>query len=72
MAKVEALVAGYRSGSSMVELAAEFGIDRRTVSGHLRRAGVARRGNLDEQVVVEARDLYEAGWSSARWGNASG
>lgn len=50
----------------MVELADEFSVDRRTVSGYLRRAGVARRGSLDEQQVGEARQLYEAGWSSAR------
>jgi DNA-binding CsgD family transcriptional regulator len=66
-AQVEALIAGYRSGKTMKELASEFGIDRRTVSTHLRRAGVSsRRGGLDDEQVVEATRLYEAGWSSGR------
>jgi DNA-binding CsgD family transcriptional regulator len=38
-AQVEVLTAGYRAGRSMQELAGEFGIDRRTVSTYLRRAG---------------------------------
>jgi hypothetical protein len=47
-AQVEVLTAGYRAGRSMQELAGEFGIDRRTVSTYLRRAGVVvRRGGLD-------------------------
>jgi len=50
----------------MVDLAAVFGIDRRTVSAHLRRAGVRRRGSLDDQQTAEAARLYEAGWSAAR------
>ena len=64
-AQVEALIAGYRAGRSMQELASEFGIDRRTVSTYLRRAGVVvRRGDLDHEQSVEAARLYEAGWSS--------
>jgi len=51
----------------MRELAAEFGIDRRTVSTYLRRAGVAvRRGGLDQEQTIEAARLYQAGWSSGR------
>jgi hypothetical protein len=51
----------------MEELGVEFGIDRRTVSIHLRRAGVSsRRGGLDLDQVHEAARLYEAGWSSGR------
>jgi len=43
--EVDALVAGYGAGRTMKELAGEFGIDRRIVSSHLRRAEVlARRG----------------------------
>jgi DNA-binding CsgD family transcriptional regulator len=61
------VIAGYRSDKTMKELAAEFGIDRRTVSTYLRRAGVAvRRGGLDREQTVEAARLYEAGWSSRR------
>jgi len=51
----------------MQELGAEFGIDRRTVSTHLRRARVSsRRSGLDQDQVLEAARLYEAGWSSGR------
>jgi len=66
-ARVDALVAGYQSGRTMKELAAEFGINRRTVPAHLRRAGVPiRRGGLDHDQVADAVNLYEAGWSSGR------
>ena len=50
----------------MEELGVEFGIDRRTVSTHLRRAGISSRRSLDEDQVQEAARLYEAGWSSGR------
>jgi DNA-directed RNA polymerase specialized sigma24 family protein len=51
----------------MNDLAAEFGIDRRTVPVYLRRAGVeTRRGGLDDKQAVEAARLYETGWSSGR------
>jgi hypothetical protein len=51
----------------MKELAVEFGINRLTVSVHLRRALVLpRRGGLDQEQAVEAARLYEAGWSSGR------
>jgi hypothetical protein len=65
--RVDALVAAYQSGRTMKELAAEFGINRRTVPAHLRRAGVPiRRGGLDHDQVAEAASLDEAGWSSGR------
>jgi hypothetical protein len=63
-AQVDALVTGYQSGKTMKELAAEFGINRVTVSGHLRRAAVVpRRGGLDQEQAGEAARLYEDGWS---------
>jgi DNA-directed RNA polymerase specialized sigma24 family protein len=66
-AQVEALVAGYHAGKTMKELGAQFGINRLTVSAHLRRAGVStRRGGLGGDHVAEAVTLYEGGWSSAR------
>jgi uncharacterized protein (DUF433 family) len=66
-AEVNALIAGYQAGTTMKELAAEFGIDRRTVPAYLYRAGVAtRRGGLDRQQTMEAALLYDAGWSSGR------
>ncbi len=51
----------------MKELAGEFGINRLTVSAHLRRASVLlRRGGLDHEQTVEAARLYESGWSSGK------
>jgi len=65
--QVDALVAGYKAGRTMKELAAEFGIHRVTVSRHLRRTGVAVRGSrLGERESREAAALYAAGWSAAR------
>ena len=65
---MDALVAGYEAGTSMKELAAEFGINRLTVSSHLRRTGVPiRRGGLDHEQASEAAGLYSDGWSSGRW-----
>lgn len=46
----------------MKELAAEFGIDRRTVSNHVRRAGIrARRGGHVQDQMIEAALLDEGG-----------
>lgn len=42
-ASINALVAGYLAGQPVYELAAEFGIERRTVSAHLHRRGVPTR-----------------------------
>jgi DNA-binding CsgD family transcriptional regulator len=66
-AQVDALVRGYEAGQTMSELAAEFGINRLTVSRHLRRVGVIlRRTGLGPLGANEVANLYEAGWSSAR------
>lgn len=63
--QVNALIAGYQLGKTMKELAAEFGVNRLTVSAHLRRAGVPiRRCGLDHDQADEAVRLYKAGWSS--------
>jgi DNA-directed RNA polymerase specialized sigma24 family protein len=65
--QVDALIAGYQSGRTMKELAAEFGVNRLTVSGHLHRAKVTvRRGRLASEDVREAARLYEEGWSSGQ------
>ncbi len=51
----------------MKELVAEFGINRLTVSAHLRRAGVpTRREGLDPEQAVEVVAVYQAGWSSGQ------
>jgi DNA-binding transcriptional regulator LsrR (DeoR family) len=51
----------------MKDLAAEFGIDRRTVSTHLRQAGIGTREAASTRIqMIEAAQLYEADWSSGR------
>jgi DNA-binding CsgD family transcriptional regulator len=66
-AQIDALIAGYEAGKTMKDLAVEFGINRLTVSAHLRRAGVPlRRSGLDTEQTAEAARLYDAGWSSVK------
>lgn len=68
-ASVDALVDGYLSGQTVYELAAEFGIERRTVSAHLHRRGVPmRRRGLSLAQKEEALTLRDRGWSLARIG----
>lgn len=68
-ASVDALVDGYLSGQTVYELAAEFGIERRTVSAHLHRRGVPiRRRGLSLAQKEEAFALRDRGWSLARIG----
>ena len=60
--QVDDLVAEYRAGATLVELAARFGVNRRTVAAHLvRRAVPIRRGSFDLSRIHEAADLYLSG-----------
>ncbi len=65
------LAEDYRSGMTVYELAAKFGIDR---SKHLKRMGVdMRRQGLAEEQIDEAVRLYvEQRWSSVRIGEKLG
>jgi hypothetical protein len=66
-AQVDALITSYQAGRTIKELAAEFHIDRHTVSAHLHRTGVTtHRSGLDQQQSIEAARLDDAGWSSGR------
>ncbi len=54
----------YEAGESASALAAEFGVDRRILAGHLRRAGVAVRYRVVDRVdSAEAARLYSSGRS---------
>jgi DNA-binding transcriptional ArsR family regulator len=55
--EVAELVAGYRAGRTIYELASEFKIARQTVSEHLHRHGVPmrRQGLTDDQVFEAIR-----------------
>ncbi|MFC4859463.1 hypothetical protein [Actinophytocola glycyrrhizae] len=65
--EVDDLVAGYRDGQRVRELAAQFGISRGTVGQHLRARGIETKPpGLQPDEVPEAARLYRAGWSLAR------
>jgi DNA-directed RNA polymerase specialized sigma24 family protein len=65
--KVAELVRGYVDGHRVDELASEFQINKTTVTGHLDRAGVARRWKkLQLADVQEAKHLYASGLSLAK------
>ena len=60
--QVDDLVAQYREGAMLVELASVFGVIRRTVATHLTRREVTiRRGRFDPSRIHEAADLYLSG-----------
>jgi len=73
LAQVDLLVAGYRKGKTVYELAADFGIARQTVSLILKRNGVPMRmqGLRDDQ-RTEVAELRAQGWSYARLGTRFG
>jgi hypothetical protein len=71
--QIQELIAGYQSGSTVYELGAQFGIERRTVSNILHRHGVPmRRRGLSSDQVDHAIQLYNLGWSLARVGEHLG
>jgi hypothetical protein len=64
--QVDELTAAYQAGGTVYDLAEQFQINRRTVSGILHRAGVQIRGRLTPDQVDEAVRLYTAGSSLAQ------
>ena len=65
--EVAALAEKYQSGSTVYELAKEFGINRKTVSDYLHRANVPMRlAGLSPEQVDEAVTLYKSGWSLSK------
>jgi len=71
--EVDELVAGYRAGSSVYELAERHRVDRKTVSIILERRGVPRRYRLIEgEQLAEAIKAYESGDSLATLGAQMG
>jgi hypothetical protein len=70
---VAALVEGYQAGSTLEEVASEFGVHVQTAAAHLKRQGVPqRRQRLTDEQVAEAVQLYEGGWSTIRIGEYLG
>ena len=67
------IVAGYKDGRNTIRLAAQFNVNRRTISEVLNREGVARRVRpLTERQIDQAVILYEAGLSLAKVGRVIG
>lgn len=61
------LIAEYRGGATVYELATQFKIHRHTVSRILKDASVAPRyRRLSDEQIREAKLLYTSGWSLAR------
>ena len=62
--QVGRLVERYREGSTVYDLASEFGVARTTVSKQLKAAGVNLRcGPLSEAEIARATELYLTGVS---------
>jgi DNA-directed RNA polymerase specialized sigma24 family protein len=67
--ETERLVAGYVAGATVYELAAEFSVDRKTVSRILHRERVPMRmTGLSVEQIEEAQKLYGDGWSLVQIG----
>ena len=67
--QIDELVARYRDGATLVQLASRFGIHRRTVAEHLTRREVPiRRTGIDSSRFNEVADLYDSGLTLAEVG----
>lgn len=72
-AQVQELIEGYKSGSTVYELADRFSIGRNTVCRILHRHEVPmRRQGLSAEQTAEAVRLHEQGWSPPRIGRRMG
>jgi transposase-like protein len=61
------LIAEYRTGASIKELATQWGVHRTTVAAQLRQAGVPlHRQGIPADQLAEAVRLYCEGWSCQR------
>lgn len=71
--EIAQLVARYRAGATVYELADQFGCHRTTVSECLRSRSVRMRLTpLSEEQILEAVRLYESGLSLVKVGNRVG
>jgi len=71
--EIDELVKEYQTGRTLADLAAEFGIHRRTVAAQLQARGIERRLNhrkLTDNDVSEAARRYRAGNSLANIASA--
>jgi AraC-like DNA-binding protein len=71
--EIAQLVVGYRADSTILELAARFGCDRKTVIRYLKLHCVETRYRLLSEVEIdEAAMLYQSGRSLAKLGKRFG
>ena len=73
--EIDELLERYERGESVRQLASAYGIHRHTVSAHLERQGIQRRGpnrKLTDEQCAKIADLYSAGRSLAQIGEQFG
>lgn len=61
--QTDKLIAEYRAGTSVNEIANQLGVHRSTVLNTLDRTGVERRWGKIDRHIEEAQTLYESGFS---------
>ncbi|WP_139824828.1 helix-turn-helix domain-containing protein [Agreia pratensis] len=66
------LVSQYQQGATVYELSASFGINRETVTKHLKQAGVTLRNVIGDHEVTQILELFEAGVSANAIGKRVG
>lgn len=73
-AELDQVVELYRMGLSTYKLAKQFGTDRHTITGHLRRGGVELRSShiLTPKLIAQAAQDYREGRSLATIGERFG
>jgi AraC-like DNA-binding protein len=72
-AEIAQLIAGYKAGSTVYQLAAQFGCHRTTVSRWLQSHGVRMRPMLlSDQQIEQATHLYQSGFSLVKIGQTIG
>ena len=65
---IDDLISAYQAGTTISQLAAENGVHRTTVAGHLDRHRVARHNEQrawDDEILNQAADVYATGRSLA-------
>jgi len=70
--ELDALVAGYREGQTVGQLAAELRISRGVAAEHLKNRGVAMRPTLLDAETKRALELHTDGLSANRIGRLIG
>lgn len=72
--QVMELVERYEAGTSVVDLARDYGVHRQTVVRHLKKSGVEVRVQLKmtPERMKRATELYEEGWTTAKIGDEFG